>query len=842
MPESDAPLTEPIEPMEPPPAAPVSGFSPFADLPKPGRKSESGAVPFDPIGYHTFQNLQEVKPEPTRAPAKRSRMVPKYSALETMYGQHPDIASRGKLRIERIEPAWYTSPTGENCKVKGILAFAHQPLGTQEFAGLFGGFRYRVFGMLEMETAENVGGPPQMVDVACAEFEIPVQPNLDNLPMAETDMGIGPQPMDQYPMPMGGSMYSPYGRRQNMMAPMPFYQPFMPQQQQMPQVGQPLEPVLNFAEKMMNRPQPMYQQASPPDAFYNAVTKQNESAQENMRHLSMQNAELLSRQLEHTQKQLEEERRRSLDVANKPTDVVQMVGAMSQLVQAQKGSADSEVVRQMRDDHERAMRRQQEDSERAQAKLSQDYDRSLAREREAFQARGTILETRIKDLENQIDRREREHKDEVERRERSTRDEFTRILDSREREHMQRVSDLQGMHTRELANVKEMYEREIRLQQTLQVNTSQTITQTHAIEMRSLQTDLAKLSADLEQKKTIVEQHMAEKNKPLLEQVQELQQMSAAIQQIAGPVDGATGEEGDKKWYDSELFKEVAKVALAKGADLLPKLAEAAKGQASPQVNMPPPQMGGPVQMRRLGPGRRGAGGRRLTFADSDGPPLVSHEHEMIPPPQSMTEDRVVSRQSHARKPQPFMSSPPPPPMTEPQQQMSYDPVYHQPTGQTYAQPQAYPSYPPAAQPQYASAPAMAAAQPQQPQRPVMQAAPAEDPWKPFEWIPLPLEAVQQIMLQFDQACTQKIAPEVIVDGLAQNYPVGVLSELHNQLKIERLIETIRSAPATKDSILATGRGRRWLQDVWAQIEEKVVELQKKEAEKPEEPAESKEE
>jgi len=159
---------------------------------------------------------------------------------------------------------------------------------------------------------------------------------------------------------------------------------------------------------------------------------------------------------------------------------------------------------------------------------------------------------------------------------------------------------------------------------------------------------------------------------------------------------------------------------------------------------------------------------------------------------------------------------------------MAYDPVYQQPVGQNYPTPQP--------QPQHAVAPPQPVQQPMAAPQPPQA---SESPWKPFEWMPLPIEAVQQLLIQLEQACQQKVSSDVIVQGFLDNYPVGVLLEMPKQIKIERLIETIRLAPATKDSVLASGRGRRFLQDIWAKVAERAEELAKQTAAKPVEQAEA---
>lgn len=822
--------------------------TPFADLPKPPRKGDaSAAVPFDPMGYQTFQSLQEVMPKPQRnedtqtagqiaAARRKMTFVPKFPTLESMYANHPELMRVGQLRIERVQPQWCDDAYGQKVRVCGTLAFRHPCVSSEDFARMFGGFRFRAYGLLEQENKENHGGPPQPVEVAVAEFELPLPPNLDNLPVADL-MGES----EPSAMPFGATMFvqSPYGRRPGNGGPFMAGMPGMPtafvQAAAPGGSGLPVEPVLQFASRAMDRATTQQQQPMS-DAFWHVVGKQTEVAQENLRRVAEQNSSLLQAQNEQLFRQLEAERARAQEIASRPPDMVQMIKGVAELTQAQKGGLDSDALRQMRDDHERQLRHMIDEHERSIARVREeadrviktqrdDFERLSVRERETQELKMRYSEDRVKELQLRLESREREYREEWERRERLLRDEFQRAFDAKEREYTARLSEIKDVHHREMASLKDMHERELRMREHVQQTTVQTSEKAHEIEMRSLTKDLAKLSGELSEKSRMVEQHMNEKNKPLLEQVRELQEMTAAIQEMAG---GSTDDEtaalppGGDKWYNSPLFQEVAKVAIAKGAELLPKLAEAAaeKTKPAPAAQMGPAMMGPAMAplpqgapVGGLPPRRR----RKMTFADSEGPPLRDPYQAL----QARYEPGDIAPK--ASGPRQFTPDAP---------MMDYGPVAGQPMQyqQQYAPVQqpaavAQPAASVAAEPQQAPAQAVQAqeeAEPVEAQEAGLQSSEAD--WSAFDWMPMSPTDRVNFLTQLNEALVNGIPPGALVEAFCKEYPMAVVSQLPAVLPVEKLIDSIRKSPATSRMKLSSGTGRRFIADVWQQLNRRVEE------------------
>lgn len=828
----ETPANDPVPEQELPPERIAGGLitpSPFADLPKPSRRGDPVvAVPFDPLGYQVLASLAEVQQKPvapdgvlTKAQIDASRrkatFVPKFSTLEAMYAQHPELLKWGRLRIERVQPQWYDDAYGQKTRVSGTLSFRNPCISSEEFARLFGGFRYRVFGAVDQENRENEGGPPQPVEIAVAEFEVPLPPNLDNLPVAVID------PQMDVPAPlgfMGDVMFgsSPYGRRTMMPGMMgyPMQMPASPNQS----IG--VEPVLNFASQVMQQRQ---QPQSPPvsDAVWNVLGKQNEFAQQNMRELTEQNMRILQANNEQLQRQIEAERQRVIDVSNRPTDMVQMVESVSKLTAAQKGGMDSDTMRQLRDDHERQLRFMKEENDRAVARQREEFERAMkmqrddlerlsARERETSELKMRIGDERIKDLEKRMEQRERQLLDDMERRERQLKDEHTRVIDSRDREYLARMSEMKEMHARELSSIKDMHDREMRMRETVQSNTSQVTDKAHQIEMRSLQTDLAKLSGELEEKRRLVEEHMADKNKPLLEQVKEVQELSRAVQEMAGGSDDEKGD-GEEKWYNSPIFRDLAKVALVKGSELLPKLAEAAKAAGSKQaqgMGLPPGQ---PAMMpRRMmsAPVPTGLPARRrkkVMFADADGAPLRDTREMMA----RQVEGDMGLKSSAPRQ---FIPDAPEPLMTAERVPMP-------PPTAVAAQPQPVPRRPRAAAAEQPQAERTPDAGPTQGQPSELRSE-GQDPWEPLKWMPMSAADSINFLTQLNSAFENKVVPTALVEAFCSHFPMEVVAQLPVAIPVSKLIEGIRVASATKDWAIASGGGRRYLADVWTELSRRV--------------------
>jgi hypothetical protein len=688
-------------------------------------------------------------------------------------------------------------------RVSGTLAFRHPIIDDASFAQRFGGFRYRVFGIVDQENRENKGGPPQPVEIAVAEFEIPTPPNIHNLPLMDASET---EPWGFQPGATPDMNYSPYARRPG--APMPY-------------AGNPqdnLGPLLSLTERVMARNEPR----SMSDEAWKLIGRQSETAVSTLRDSSDRQTQLLISQIDRLERQLEEERRVSREQSNRPTDMVQMVDGMSRLVSSTKGNTDSEVLRQMRDDHERLTRQMSEDHERSMtrvreenerviARMNRDAEHALSRERENNEMRIRIAEQRSKDLEHQLTARENDWRNEADRREARVREDMQRVLDMHDREHTKRVEELTATFNMQLQNLREMQDREVRMNESVQTTSRAAAEQAHAIEMRSITSELAKAKAELSEKARLLSQYESEKNKPLLEQVREHKETMESLGDLAGRDDDDDEKEtgGETKWWNSPMAQQVAGVLVSEGAKLIPKAAEGIKAarETSRQQSLPaaPPArraMQMPPAMRRSGlPGRTKP---RVTFSDADGPRLRSSAFDELPAP---SHEGDVSQKVGA--PRPFTPEGP-----------GYD--YDQPAFEAQSMPQpqpmaAQPRHPTSARPAPSPRPAPAAPSP----APAAQATPPAaagqaDDWSAFSWLPMSPGDVKSFIEQMNLALTQGASSEALGQSFCANYPPDVIVQLLQTIDVKRLVESIRVCPATKDLPIASGKGKRFLSDTWA--------------------------
>jgi hypothetical protein len=398
----------------------------------------------------------------------------------------------------------------------------------------------------------------------------------------------------------------------------------------------------------------------------------------------------------------------------------------------------------------------------------------------------------------------------------------------------------------------------------MQENSSKTTEAAHGVELRSLQNELSKLTAELSSKEQLVEAQLAEQNKPLLERVNEVKGMAEAL-----------GISSDDKQPlpqlqdNSPLHEKLLTLLVSQADKLLPQLTALIKkdkpedGASELPASMMPQQqqakqmMGGPT--RALPPKRP----QRMTFADSDGPPLRSYED--LPSPDAPSEKELeempaTSYAAHAPRPYapPNMGSAiPQADSQQMMQQIQYEQQMMQQQQMRPASPQPMPSQPPPPQMQPQMQP-----RPQQPhreqpiQKPSMQmgatpqgasvkaSGPEEKPWENFAWIPgVSEQDLIGLTSTLVQACQHKIEPPDLVKMFIEQHGKETISMLPAMIDEDKFIASIRVDVATRETILATGKGKRYLKDVWACIKEQTAEeaAEEKQTEQKEESSEESE-
>jgi hypothetical protein len=104
---------------------------------------------------------------------------------------------------------------------------------------------------------------------------------------------------------------------------------------------------------------------------------------------------------------------------------------------------------------------------------------------------------------------------------------------------------------------------------------------------------------------------------------------------------------------------------------------------------------------------------------------------------------------------------------------------------------------------------------PHPPMQSVRQAPPAPSDWSAFEWVPMSLDETRGFVTNLEQAHANGMPAEAVVDVFCNSFPMELISQIPKLIPVDKFIESVRTSPATKSFSLATGRGRRYLTDVW---------------------------
>jgi len=781
---------------------------PYADGTYPGGRPEA-AVPFDPMGTATVSALEEISPsEPTtrariEAMKRRQRLINKFKTLEAMYAEHPALQTLGRLRVERLEPKFFPDATGQRVPVSGIIDYSCPPIGTAEFMNRFGGLRFQVFGTLEQTASDFDGGAPQPVDVAVAEFTIPLPPNMNSLPIPEASiMSWGNSP------PFVGGAGWGWGSRGNAGGGMPAgsYPGAYPS---WPSTGS-LDSAFSFASDVINRASHMSPQPNVPPQAWEAFSNMHAGSQSAISQMAQTQAQILQSQLDEERRRAAEERQWALQQmqasTNRPSEFREAVEAMAALTAAQRGSADSDTVRQMRDEHERTLRFQREESDRRLADKDREMQRNIQFVQDEARRQVEAMEARVRYMEDTMRRREQEFRDELLNREQRAEQYLNMRLSEKEQDYARRINELQASHQREMSILEAMKHSEHATKETM-----------HASEMRSVERDLAKLSAELEEKAERLRAHEEKANRPLLDQIAELNSLTEQIKEMTGGGERDDDDEeltarGESKWYESPLALTIAKGVIEHGKELLPKLnqAIAAGGGAAQAASAPPapPMVGAPAgavtrPATGLPPPRR----YRMVFEDEA---RVGTVRTPVRAPKYPKGVQSAGTESYASGPAPF-DLPDEDPFAPPRQPAP---------AQRPAQRQPAPP-PRAARPVQAPPPpqSVPASPPQAPSPPPANAGEETPDLSAFSRFNVDLAVIQAALVQLETLLVQGNTPESVVQMLAAAYPVEQVASIPLMLPIADFVETIRSCPATAGLMLGTGRGKRFLYAVWSGLE-----------------------
>jgi hypothetical protein len=696
-----------------------------------------------------------------------------------MYAAHPEIKNTGKIRVVRTEPKWWTDPfSGSRSRANGILIKHDPPMSTASIEQRFGGYKYEVYGMIEKYDREDSGGPPSMVDIAVAEFEIPAEPITNQKPVED-----------------GEAMF-PFWRRGGAAV--------------QGQNGGDFSSVFQFAKEMAQGGS----DRGTPNSAFETVARQSEMSSKQIQELANQQITALREQNQRLESRLEDMQRYMQEKAGeRPNDLGSIINGVAALNQSTRTSASSDELQALRDQNEREMSRLREDHRNDMDRLGRERDREVDRLRIDADARVDRAEEKSREVRESFERRERDMRDEFERRERQMRDEQKRAMEAQAQNYESRLSSQSQNYESRMNDTRQSHDREVRMLKSMQDNTVTTTQAAHNVQLQAAQGELAKLTVELGQKQQLVDAAVADKNRPLIDQVAEIKN-TAELLGIASDKEPVISPTGDS----APLYEKLLMGLISKADTLLPQVSAlagkalpgmggadqaqqqaAAQQQAMMMQGQPPPNALPPRPVSRV------------SFADSSGPP--SRAQDVSVHQQTPQERADMSPSVSGPAPMPYMAPQPGPmPMQDP---MAGPPV---PVQDPMAQPGMQPAAPTAGdfiKPDEA--------QEASPGEQPAQDGLTEEPWSKFDWIPLGKDDVQGLSVTLVNACAQKLDPVQLVGMFIKDQGIDVLSMIPQLIDLNKFVESVRTDVATRSTILATGKGKRYLEDVWEEINKAVA-------------------
>jgi hypothetical protein len=483
--------------------------------------------------------------------------------------------------------------------------------------------------------------------------------------------------------------------------------------------------------------------------------------------------------------------------------------ALSQnLTGGNKGSA--EALESLRTEHAREL-------DRIQRQISSEHDRSEARVKDERERCDRIIreaearaDARIKEVEERYRNLERDL------RERSDR-EIQRVKDEADR----RVTDLQHQHTIASTSEDRNHKRDMEMLQAQHASAIDALKNTYEMRLETARGEVKRTAGDVERYK-----QEAEKNKDPVAQIKKIKENAAELGMIdASDAPGAEPE---------TITQMLARAAIGVGQNLpgiIENVGNVFKGRSAQELQaariqgrqemvdqasqgFPPQGLPPPHARRRGGPPQLGGGGWVPRHMSEVGPmPVGPGADPFVVPPQHVQFQAEVPR------------------MPEPEiVQTTGLPVQQQPQGQGFthmppepqmspARPQAPAQAPPQLQQLASIVPASApppAPPPSMPPPPSAQAAPG----------PVPAEiAEDREILQAEQLLlpnyTSSVPPNVVAEGLLQQFGLEAVTGLVGQINAERVIVAIQRSGDPNSPFLRRD-GKKYLRALFEELQRRV--------------------
>jgi hypothetical protein len=96
----------------------------------------------------------------------------------------------------------------------------------------------------------------------------------------------------------------------------------------------------------------------------------------------------------------------------------------------------------------------------------------------------------------------------------------------------------------------------------------------------------------------------------------------------------------------------------------------------------------------------------------------------------------------------------------------------------------------------------------------------ADAQWAGLDWLPLEPDQRNQLFASLEAGCASDMEPEKFAQALIAQYSAELCALVPSIAPAEQILEGIKTAPATKDTILAKRKGQQFLMGVWAALEQ----------------------
>jgi hypothetical protein len=747
-----APTRTPLDMLEAPPPRRAAVATPVDDSPF------GGAVPtsFPQVGLPAVPQYGRSR---VSAQAPRSaKSPPKYRTLEEMYTYHAvDLQKEGcQLRIQRISPQLSYDHEGRRVRTSGIIGRDTPNVTTEEFQLKYGGFKYQVFLEVPLDDIDDAFGAPKLITRAVAEFELPSEPNLTQLPGIDDDMSFNPT----------GRRYQTQGA---------------PRYQEREQGGDSVSRVLDFASRTMQMGNPSV--SAPSDVAFQALQAQGSAALGATKEMAQLQSEMLRAELDKKDREVAELRRAVLEGTKQPSDVEKIMQSVALLNNSQARTVTEENIEALRRAHSTDLEQLRSSHRDHVDSLMRQNEITLSGLRQTFEVQIKSLENRISEMLMAADRERSNMKDEIERREREAKRDGERNLDMARRDSERSMELVRAQYESRLQMLEQNAKSEKHMLQESYKLVSKSDENTSTMKLTILEQENNRLKAEINSMHDELEGARSDRNKPLAEQLQEIK-TNAELLGLGGKDDG---KPDIKDALMTAAIQNAPQILGALGALAnrgAPPGAPGAPGGPPAVAALPPGPSGQPQQMtqNRGRPQRRQP--PRMVFQEDDAPPIATRQ---------------------AQRPDLYIENDAPPPVMRPTYGPPPEPMYAQ---EPIAQAPVVTTPPPAPS---ASLPP--------PARPVSVVPPpsAED-YAPFAWTMLPVENLQAFIGMLDGACSNEDSAEEVAAFLKQQVGVENLKLIAATMDVDKLCESILEAPATKDRVLATKRGQKFVRDVFSTI------------------------